>query len=139
MSDRPKRAREDPPQGRALAEWVSLGISALLLLGITAFLVYEGLREPPPFIPAEVRPLVEEARRVGGQYVLPIEVRNEGDRAFRSLEIEATYRGPDGREETQEMTLDYLGERSSEKLYLYMDQDPRATPVRTRAAHYQSN
>lgn len=135
----PERRKEERSRRRTVAEWVSLVTSALLLLGVVVFLVSDGLREPPPFVPAETRPRIDHARRVGDQYVVPIEVRNGGDRTLRSLEIEATYRTADGKEETQELTLDYLGEGSTTTLYLYLDQEPGRAELEVRPAHYQSD
>ena len=123
---------------RKAAEWVSFGMSVLLILGLSGFLVREGLREEPPFVPAEVRAVVNETRLIGEQFVLPIEVKNAGGRALTSLEIEATYTASDGKEETQELNVDYLGEGSEVRIFLYLDRDPRRVPVNVRAAHYQS-
>ena len=130
---------ESRPTARTLAEWVSLGVSALLIISMVGFLIYEGVRGQPPFVPTQVRPLAHEARRLGERYILPIEVRNLGDRTLRELEIEATYRTPEGKEETQEFTVAYLGEGSSTRLYLYLDRDPSGEKIEARAVHYLSD
>lgn len=121
-----EESREDRKQDvvRSAAEWVTLSISTLLLLGVVGYLVREAMTPSPPFVSVEARPLMRQVKQEDGRYILPIEVRNKGNRALRDLRLEASYRGTDGSEETLDLEITYLGEASTETLYLYLERPP---------------
>ena len=128
----------DQPSGpRKLAEWVSLGVSALLILALATYLVLQARRGNDPYVPAEARPLLDQVRQVGTMFILPVEITNGGRRTLRALKVEVTHQGPDGKDESQELDLDYLGERSTQKVYLYFDRHPRDLKVEAKPLHYQ--
>jgi uncharacterized protein (TIGR02588 family) len=122
---------------RRLAEWVSLGISMALILGLAGSLLYEALQPHPPYVPAEVKPLIAEIREESDRYILPIQVANHGERTLRDLTVEVEYLSPDGKTETRDITIDYLGERSEQKVYTYFDRHPRDLHVRARPISYR--
>ena len=124
-------------RGRLLAEWVSLGISLLLILGVAGFLLYEALQPSPPYVPAQARALVEETRPQDDRYIMPVEVHNGGERTLREIKIELEYTSPDGKRETRDATLDYLGERSRDRVYFYFDDDPRGLHVQAKPVTYR--
>lgn len=136
MSNPPadKRGR---PAGRKLAEWVTLTLSALLVLGVAAYLVYEALRETAPFASVEVQVRTERAQQKGGRYIVPVEVRNGGRQTLKDLKLEVTYRWADGAAERGDVLIDYLGERSSHTVYLYFDRAPEDLQVTATPFAYQ--
>jgi uncharacterized protein (TIGR02588 family) len=130
-------ATKGRPGGRLLAEWVSLVASALLILGLAGFLLYEAVQPDDPYIGAQVRPLLDQTRQEDGRYILPVEIRNPGQRTFRDLKVEVEYVSPEGKPETQDATLDYLGEGSRQRVYFYFDEDPRGLKAKAEARVYR--
>jgi uncharacterized protein (TIGR02588 family) len=122
---------------RKLAEWVSLGISLVLILGLAGCLLYEALQPHPPYVPVQVKPLLAEVREEDNRYILPIQVANRGERTLRDLTIEVEYRSEDGKSETRDIIIDYLGERSGQKVYTYFDRHPRYLRLRARPTSYR--
>jgi uncharacterized protein (TIGR02588 family) len=123
--------------GRKLAEWVTMGVSALLILALAGYLVVEGMKPQPPYVRAEARPLIEQVRQQGERYILPVEVANHGERTLRDITMELRYVSPGGKEETREFTIDYLGEKSSQSLYFYFDEHPGGLQVEARPVSYR--
>ena len=132
-----KKPDSQPSRVRTLAEWVSLGISALLILALAGYLLRESGRGDTPYVRTEVRPLLDQVRQEGSTFILPVEITNGGRRMLRALKVEVTYQGPDGKEESRELDIDYLGERSSQTVYLYFDRHPRDLKVEAKPLHYQ--
>lgn len=138
----PKTGEQSQPasggrSARTVAEWISLGISILLILGMAAYLVYQGLQPHPPYLPIAVRPLWSQMEHGGGRYLLPLEVKNQGRRTARQLVVEVESTGPEGKPEKREITVDYLGERSTQKVYLSFDRDPRQAQLKAAPSYYQ--
>ncbi len=135
-----KEKREDSAEesgtGRKLAEWITFLISAALILAVAGYMLYQGSRDESPIIVPEIRPLYDQAQRQGAQYVLPVEVRNTGDRTLRDLKVEAAYTGVEGKEQTREHIIEYLGERARETLYFYFDADPKELDLTFRPHVY---
>ncbi|WP_437729843.1 hypothetical protein [Sorangium sp. So ce1335] len=124
--------------GRQLAEWVSLAVSAALILGLAVFLVYEGLTGSEGSVVPEVRALPERAEQHGDVWVLPVRVKNQGKQMLGDLGVELRYTPPGAREpERVEATIDYLGKRSEQELYFFVPGDPRGMSVEARPLHYQ--
>jgi uncharacterized protein (TIGR02588 family) len=122
---------------RKLAEWVTLGTSALVVAGVAGFLIYEALREDSPFVPVHARVLMEQVRQEGGRYVVPVEVRNDGRQTLKEFKIHIRYRSIDGTPQNSDFLIDYLGERKSQKVYLYFDRAPSELRVEVEPFAYQ--
>lgn len=137
--DRGERQGEErgqrPPE-RKLAEWVTMGVSAALVLGVAGFLVHQVTLERTPFVAVEVRPLLEEAREEQGRYILPVEVKNRGHHTLQDFEGQVVYRSPEGERETRTFKIDYLGEQSEQKVYFYFERPPREISVEARPHSY---
>ncbi|HTE20375.1 MAG TPA: hypothetical protein VK689_18580, partial [Armatimonadota bacterium] len=71
------KAEHPPSPARTLAEWVSLGISILLIVALAGYLLRAAARGDDPYVPTEVRPLLDQARQVGGAFILPVEIANQ--------------------------------------------------------------
>lgn len=123
---------------RTLAEWVSLGVSCLLIVGLAGFLVYEIVKGNDPYNLAKTSARTDEARQVEAVFILPVEVENTGRRTLRDLDVELTY-APPGKQQPEQATktIDYLGEGSTQTLYFYLDHDPRQMAVHVRPLHYR--
>ncbi|MBW3623537.1 MAG: hypothetical protein KY468_09030 [Armatimonadetes bacterium] len=123
-------------KGRKLAEWISLGISVLLIAWIAGFLLFEAMQADGPHVLAEAKLLFDKMERKENTYILPMEVSNKGEHAIRSLRIQVTYDPPDGKEESRDVTLDYLGEGSTQEMYLYFQHDPKTLNVKADPQYY---
>lgn len=88
-------------------EWLVLGISAAVLIGLVGFLVIDGItdggRPPAPLVVLDI----EAAYEVSGGWVVPATVMNEGDEAAEALALRATATVA-GTEEESEITVDFL-------------------------------
>ena len=130
--------KPDRPTGRKLAEWLTLGLSVVLVLGVAAFLLYSALQDHPPFVPLEVRVRPELARQTGdGQFVVPVEVRNLGRRSLKAITIHFSHASADGTTESGDFLIDHLGEGATHEAYLLLDQPPTAAKPEAKASDYQ--
>ena len=136
VDERSERSPEETGAGRKLAEWITFLASAALILSVAGYMLYQGMQEESPIIVPEIHPLYDRAERQGDTYVLPVEVRNTGDRTLRDLKVEAAYTDADGRAQAREHVIDYLGERARETLYFYFDDDPRNLDLTFRPLVY---
>ncbi len=132
-----KSARDASSLPRRLAEWISLGVSVVLLVATASYLVVQGLRGQSAFVPVTVTVLENEAATVASQYILPIEVHNLGQQTIRAFTGEISIPLSDDETESHEFTIDYLGVRAREKVYVYFDHDPRCRDVRAKPLTYQ--
>ena len=136
------RARQDKPKSipvpRKLAEMVTLGASALLILSVTVYLTYLGLRADDPAVPVEVRLLTDQVQQTGGQFVVPVEVRNRGQRTLRSVKVLVAHRplNDGGGGDVTDFEIDYLGPSSTQKVYLHLDRHPHSLKLDLRPVHY---
>jgi uncharacterized protein (TIGR02588 family) len=121
---------------RRFAEWISLGISTVLLLCLAGYLLLQALAPDSPYLLDEARPLTAEVQQKGDRYILPIEISNQGRRTLRELKVEVRATEPGGKSDTRELQIDYLGEQSAQKVFLYFEQDPRGSRVETRPVYY---
>lgn len=141
-SEEPPRQKGDSAdsrkehRGRNLAEWVSLGLSILLILGIGGYLLVEALRTGEPYVVAEAQLQFDRMVKKDETYILPMEVRNKGEHALRELKVQVTYTPPEGKEETRDIDLSYLGESSSQTMYLYFKDDPKTLNVKAEPQVY---
>ncbi len=129
--------KADRPTGRKLAEWLTLGLSVALVLGVATFLVYSALQDHPRFVPLEVRVLTEDARESGGHFIVPVEVRNLGRRSLKEITVRFSHSSAEGKKESGDFVIDHLGEGASHQAYLYLDQHPRAAKPDVTASDYQ--
>ena len=121
---------------RRIAEWLSFGLSLALILLLVVHLVGRALEPSPTVIDARVTPLFEQAAPRGSRFVLPVEVENRSPRAVRDLQIRIHYE-LDGRQESMELVLDYVGQTSLQVVYAYFRQDPRGLSLRVEPMSYR--
>lgn len=137
-SHSPDRGELHLPHGvRRLAEWVSFGVSAAIVLGLAGYLIYDGLRDGGPVVPVEVSVAFDRATMADERHVVPIRVRNMGVRTLTKVKVEVTHRGRDGSTQTDDFEIDYLPEASHETLYFYLDLPPRDANITAEATQYR--
>jgi uncharacterized protein (TIGR02588 family) len=126
-----------PGQARKLAEWVTLSISALIILTLAGFLLWEARQGHEPLQVVTVQPGWMEVREIQGQFILPVTVTNLGRRTLRDLRIDLAYQLRDKDEEKTDLLIDQLDKHGCETVYFYFDQAPSQLGVKVRATSYR--
>jgi uncharacterized protein (TIGR02588 family) len=121
---------------RRIAEWVSFGISLALVAAVVSHLVARSLEPAPEAIQTHVRPLLDRVARQEGRFVVPFEVRNGSSRAVRDLQIRIRYEA-EGRPESMDVLIDYLGQASVQIVYGYFREDPRSLSLTAESVAYR--
>jgi uncharacterized protein (TIGR02588 family) len=117
-----------------LAEWVSLAVSALLILGIAAYLLRQATLPHEEYVRVRAEALTSQGRELDGTLILPVRVVNPSRHTLREVQLEVSYRAG-GEEQSADVLIDYLGERSSRMIYVYLQ--PGAREVRAEPRHYR--
>lgn len=125
------------PTGRKIAEWVTLGVSLLLVLGVAAYLCYRALRETPRIVPLEVRVLAERSQKLADRHVVPVEVKNHGHRTLKNVKVKVVQRQPGVAGEATQLSIDFLGEGGVQMVYVYVQAHPRDLPVEAVPVSYE--
>ncbi len=127
----------DPSTSRKLAEWITMILSAMIVLAVAGYLVY-GITQPDePFVASQVRVLKDQARRQGQAWIVPVEVHNRGSQTLRRLLVDITWPGDARPPESRRLQIDYLGERATHTSYLYLPTDPAGLTFDAHPISYQ--
>ena len=123
MSGRKGGAAASP---RTFAEWVSLGVSLLLLACVVGVILWLWASEPdgPPRFAVERG----AARQEAGLFHLPVAVTNVGGLAAGQVRVEGRLGGT-GQEERPATTIEFLPVRAREELVLVFRGDPSGASV----------
>jgi len=134
-----KKPQDHPSHisNRKLAEWVSLIISSLLILGVASVLIYNALQPNEPVVNVLATAEMEKIQAKGERFVLPVRLENKGDRTVHDLTVEVSFQPKDAEPQSAEMTIDYLGENSENVVYFYFEEDPRGLQIKTRPESYR--
>lgn len=109
---------------RSTPEWVTFGLSLLLLLVVVAMLAVQMLDGNEPAAPTATVVDAEIEPR-GGRFVVPVEVTNEGDRGAQGVEVSAEL-VVGGETADASQTIDFLGAGEIVTLIFLFDDDPRS-------------
>lgn len=114
-------------------EGIAAFVGAALAMATLAILIWGGLgtNEPPPLV--SVRAL--DVSGAEGNYVLRIEVVNDGGSTASAVEVEGVL-GEGQEAETARATFDYVPRYSHARGGLFFKRDPRSANVRLRALGY---
>jgi uncharacterized protein (TIGR02588 family) len=112
-------------RGRTVAEWVTLGVSAAIVLALAGLVLFQWLAQgtEPPEI--RVEPNMEQVRQVGDLYYLPIRVTNSGEKAVEVVEVETELSVEGEAPETVGFTVQFLAGRESDEFTVVLSNDPR--------------
>jgi uncharacterized protein (TIGR02588 family) len=118
-----------------MAEWIVAGLSAVLVLGVVGFLIYDGVRHPstPPDITVEVDSIVP----AGPGYLVLIRADNRGRNTAAEVTVEGELEADTGRVETSQTIIDYVPAGGQGRGGLYFQRDPRSLRLRLRAHGYR--
>lgn len=111
---------------RSRAEWVSLGISSVLLSAVVATVVSLWLH--PSLKPAEFTVERGPVRTSKDHYYLPVTIKNEGDATAAQVTIEGSLDAAS--DEIATTTFDFVPARSDAEGVLIFSQDPSGASVR---------
>lgn len=128
------KGSNDPP---ATAEWVTLVISAVILIGIVgaiSWLSFQG-RERPPIIAVEAR--VEDVREEESGYYLPIVIRNDGDRTVEDAVIRGELNSGDGSPEKAELRVMFLAAGEQVNGTMVFQEDPATGQLTVGVVSYR--
>jgi uncharacterized protein (TIGR02588 family) len=117
------------------AEWIVAAVSALLVLGVIGFLVYDGMVSPQT--PPDVRVEVDSIQQAGPGFLVLLRARNEGHNTAADVIVEGELMGDSGPVETSETTIDYVPAGGQQRAGLYFTRDPRSLELRLRAHGYR--
>lgn len=137
----PARNRDDSPAASAapqkLAEWVTTGVSVLIILAVAGYLIHLTTLPESPHVAVQVRPLLQEARTTGDRFALPIELANPSRQTLQDVQAEVSWQSADGQPRRYEFKLDYIGERETQKVFVVLDRDPSTANVQARPLGYR--
>jgi uncharacterized protein (TIGR02588 family) len=107
---------------RSPAEWVTFGLSLVVLLGVVAVIGLQLRREQEPARPVAV--VSGEPRRVGDRYQLDVVVTNEGDATAANVQVSASLMSEGSIPATADQTIDFLAGSEDQDLVFVFADDP---------------
>ena len=130
------QARSQPQHQRSLAEWVTFGVAALILLTIAGLVIYDWIATPPT---PPVLSLTQSGavRQASGQFYVPFTITNTGGDTAESVQIIAELRINGGVEESGEQQIDFLAGAESEEGAFVFSRNPQEGELVMRVASYK--
>jgi uncharacterized protein (TIGR02588 family) len=118
-----------------MIEWVTAAVSALVILGVAGYLLYDGLTRSAeaPDIRVKIVAIIPQAQG----YNVQIEVSNHHDASAASIEIVGQLRASGQTVEESHVTVDYVPAGGSRPAGLYFSSDPRKHLLTVRPAGYE--
>jgi uncharacterized protein (TIGR02588 family) len=115
-------------------EWSVFALSALLILAVISFLVYEtaAIGNAPPDIHVQVG--TPEPRT--GYFAVPVEVLNKGDHTAEGVHVEIVLK-TGGNEETGDFEIAFLPRRGSREAWVTFKSDPSQGTLEARVLGYE--
>ncbi|NEP16439.1 MAG: TIGR02588 family protein [Leptolyngbya sp. SIO4C1] len=120
---------------RSLAEWLTLAVSACLLIGLVGLVIYDwqvNQNRPPRF---DIE-LVETAQ-VGSQYYVPFIITNTGGQVARTVQVSAELQLTNADTETGDQSIDFLSAQEQKRGSFVFDHDPQQGTLTVRVASFR--
>ncbi len=110
-------------------EWSVFGISALLVLGMLGYLVYNGATSTssPPLLSVSVG----QGEQHGAQYLVPITVSNAGSQTAEAVQVTLTLTGTQP-SEVSSVQLNYVPRGSQRQAWVTFHSDPHSGSIEAR-------
>lgn len=119
-------------QGRSPVEWVTFAVAVVIIGIVVALVAVEIPKSKTPPAPV-AEPGVIEAR--GDRYVVPVIVRNQGQRTATDVQVRATLT-VDGEEHEGDQLVDFLSGGESEEVEFVFEDDPTDGELEVRVTGY---
>jgi len=124
-------SEQQPPP--TLIAWSVRGTSLLFILGMIGFFVWSALQpRVEPIFDLEI--LTDKIEQRGEQWVLPVEVTNQGSMSVHTLSVEAKLNGA---EEEESHVVPLIGPSESLTLVFWFDEDPRGRQPQLSVGSYE--
>ena len=120
----------------SIAEKISLGLSTLILLGLTFFLIYEIIQPQSPLVAVTGHAVAVAAQQQESIYIMPVEIRNGSDITVKYVKLELAAETGSGKE-IREIEIDYLGSHSNRTIYIYFQSPVSQGNISIRPMYYQ--
>jgi uncharacterized protein (TIGR02588 family) len=111
---------------RSVAEWVTLIVSSLLVLGLvglTSWLFLTASTDPAAMT---VEPHLDEVYQSGSRFYVPLTVSNTGGRTAEEVRVETTLTDASGAAQSAEFQIQFLAGGGSARGVVSFSGDPRA-------------
>ena len=131
----PSRQEDGADRDRSPAEWVTLVVSLVILVGTFAMIAYLYVAEDQGPIDLRTEAHLEDVRENEEAFYLPVTVRNAGNLTAQNVQIEATLEF-DGEMETSDFSILSLPGRGSETGIVAFAHDPRDGELTVRITSY---
>ncbi|MEH2266787.1 TIGR02588 family protein [Nostoc sp.] len=121
---------------RSIAEWVTFGISSLILAIIVSLVGYTWLNEKnqPPILSVTKKEIIRE---INGQFYVSFKVVNSGGDTAESVQIMAELLINGKVTETGEQQIDFLSSGESEEGAFIFSKNPRQGELNMRVGSYK--
>jgi uncharacterized protein (TIGR02588 family) len=111
--------------GHSFAEWVTLAISSLLVLGLVALTSYLFMTASSDPAAVTVQPNLNEVYQAGARFYLPITALNPGGETATDVRVRVTLTDAASRVETSEFQIQFLAGGASSRGVASFGSDPR--------------
>jgi len=124
-------------RARSIAEWTTLTISTLILLGIVGAILWLSLTgaDHPPRIVVDWNP--DKVRHEESGYYVEVVVRNEGNQTVENATIEGRLAIPGEDQESAELTIPFLAGGDKAQGTLVFRGDPASGELTTGVTSYK--
>ena len=129
MSKAAKKASAAPT---STAEWISLSVSLIILLGFVGTIIWLWINQPTG--PAQFNVQRGVVRNEAGLFHLPVTVTNTGGVAVGQVRVEGKL-NHQGQEEITVTTIDFLPVRAQEEVVLIFRNEPSAAVIQVVSYH----
>lgn len=106
---------------RTRPEWITFGVSALILMVVVGLLVGRAFHTEATAAPVADRP--GAPRQVGDQFFVPVEIVNRGDLGAAEVQVVAELT-IDGNTTSGDQVIDFLGGGETQELTFVFADDP---------------
>jgi len=122
---------------RSFAEWLSFGISSLILGTTVGLVIYSWAngRDSPPVLAIQ---RLEPVREADGQFYVPFEISNTGGETAESVQVIAELKVKTTVQESGDLQIDFLSQGETEKAAFVFKTDPRQGDLTVRVASYKT-
>ena len=129
--------RQDASTGpHSAAEWITLAISSLIVVGLIALTTYFYLTGSDAPAVVEVEPRLAEVYRAGSRFYLPVTVHNTGGETGEEVRVRVSLTDRSEHQEATEIVIAFLPGGGSSRAVASFGSDPREGQVEAVVVSY---